>query len=62
MPSAPPVVRGFFPLDEELSLLPGPLTPRVVADVVHRGTGMPFPIAARDREGFPQGTASAASA
>jgi len=48
MPSAPPVVRGFFPLDEELSLLPGPLTPRLVEDLVHLGTWMPFPIAARN--------------
>ncbi len=40
MPSAPPVVRGFFPLDEELSLLPGPLTPRLVEDLVHLGTWM----------------------
>jgi hypothetical protein len=38
----------FSPLDEELSLLPGPLTPRLVDDLVHRGTWMPFPVAARN--------------
>ena len=48
MPSAPPVARGFFPLDEELSLVPGPLTPRLVEDLVHLGTWMPFPVSARN--------------
>ena len=42
------MARGFFPLDEELSLLPGPLTPRLVEDLVHLGTWMPFLLAARN--------------
>lgn len=42
MPSAPPVVRGFSPLDEELGLLPGSLTPTLVESTVRLGTWMPF--------------------
>lgn len=34
--------RVFFPLDEELKLLPGDLTPRVVESIVRLGTWMPF--------------------
>ncbi len=34
--------RGFFPLDEELGLLPGSLTPSLVEDLVRLGSWMPF--------------------
>lgn len=36
------VVRGFSPLDEELALLPGTLTPSLQEDLVRLGTRMPF--------------------
>jgi hypothetical protein len=39
------VERGFFPLDEELELLPGSLTPSLVEQVVHLATWMPFAVA-----------------
>ncbi len=42
MRSAPRVTRGFFPLDEELELLPGALTPSLVETIVRLGTWMPF--------------------
>ena len=34
--------QGFFPLDEELALLPGPLTPSLQETLVRLGTRMPF--------------------
>ena len=34
--------RGFSPLDEELDLLPGTLTPRLQDQLAHLGTWMPF--------------------
>ena len=41
-----PLVRnagqGFFPLDEELALLPGPLTPSLQEALVRLGARMPF--------------------
>lgn len=43
---APSVARGFFPLDEELALLPGSLTPRLQDDLTHLATWMPFAKAA----------------
>ena len=46
-PFAPPVVRGFSPLDEELALLPGPLTPGLQETLVRLGTVVPFGRAAR---------------
>jgi hypothetical protein len=52
----------FSPLDEELSLLPGPLTPRLIEDLVHRGTWMPFGVAARTLGRFPGVAVSEASA
>lgn len=55
-------MRVFSPLDEELSLLPGPLTPRLVEDLVHLGTWMPFPISARNLGRFHQVKVSEASA
>ncbi len=42
MPFAPIVSGGFFPLDEELQLLPGRLTPALAESLVHLGTWMPF--------------------
>ncbi len=42
MGSAPPAGRGFSPLDEELGLLPGSLTPSLVEDMVRLGSWMPF--------------------
>jgi hypothetical protein len=39
-------MRGFFPLDEELELLPGTVTPTVVEQLVRLGTWMPFAPAA----------------
>lgn len=43
----PPVVRGFSPLDEELALLPGTLTPSLVETAVRLGSWMPFPEGAK---------------
>jgi hypothetical protein len=40
-------VRGFFPLDEELQLMPGSLTPRAQEDLTHLATWMPFARAAQ---------------
>src|ERR1700687_1579221 len=34
--------QGFFPLDEELALLPGTLTPSLQEDMVRLGARMPF--------------------
>ena len=39
---APPVRRGFSPLDEELELEPGSLTPNLAEDMVLLGSWMPF--------------------
>lgn len=39
---APNAVQGFFPLDEELALLPGSLTPSLQEAMVRLGTRMPF--------------------
>jgi hypothetical protein len=39
--SAPAAARSFFPLDEELDLLPGSLTPRLVASLVRLGAEIP---------------------
>jgi len=41
------VVRGFSPLDEELALLPGALTPPLQETLVRLGTVLPFGRAAR---------------
>ncbi len=41
------MVRDFFPLDEELQLLPGSLTPRAQEDLTHLATWMPFARAAQ---------------
>ncbi len=50
MPVARVVASGFFPLDEELGLLPGKLTPRLQQSVVRMGTWMPFETAAGELE------------
>ena len=44
--SAPPARQGFSPLDDELALLPGRLTPRLLEELVHLATWMPFARAA----------------
>lgn len=42
MEYVPGVRWGFFPLDEELALLPGGLTPRLEEELTHLATWMPF--------------------
>jgi len=42
MPLAPSAGQGFFPLDEELALLPGSLTPSLQEVLVRLGARMPF--------------------
>src|SRR5437868_392014 len=42
MPPAPPAGRAFSPLDEELELGSGTLSPRLLESVVRLGTWMPF--------------------
>jgi len=46
MPSVRSVERSFFPLDEELELLPGSLTPYLHESLVRLGAWMPFKFAA----------------
>jgi hypothetical protein len=52
MPCVRPVRSAFSPLDEELALLPGQLTPRLQQSVVRLGTWMPFTRAAAALEFF----------
>ena len=52
MRSAPPAGRGFFPLDEELALAPGHLTPYLRESVVRRATWMSFVRAGREMAHF----------
>ena len=52
MPCARPVRSGFFPLDEELALLPGQLTPRLQQSVVRLGSWLPFAQAAEALQFF----------
>jgi hypothetical protein len=42
------VVRGFFPLDEELGLVPGQFTPRLQESLTRLGTWLPFRHAAAE--------------
>lgn len=42
MEPAPPVGQGFFPLDEELALQPGCLTPRQREHLAHLAVWMPY--------------------
>jgi hypothetical protein len=44
----------FFPLDDELELLPGALTPSLQEDLVHLGTWLPFAVAAQQLRRFRQ--------
>ena len=52
MASAQPAGRAFSPLDDELALLPGVLTPSLQEDLVHLGTWMPFERAAKEFKHF----------
>ena len=45
--SVRPVGPGFFPLDEELELEPGSLTPSLREDLVLLGSWMPFAAAGK---------------
>jgi hypothetical protein len=56
------VGRGFFPLDEELGLLPGVLTPQLQEQLAHLGTWMPFAPAAQMLRRFTGVEVSAATA
>lgn len=47
MGSVQPVATGFFPLDDELALLPGGLTPLLHEQLVRLGAWMPFGQAAK---------------
>jgi len=55
-------VRGFSPLDEELKLLPGDLTPSLQRSLVRLGTSMEFESAAKFLEHFTQTQISEATA
>jgi hypothetical protein len=46
------VGRAFFPLDDELALLPGALTPSLQEDLVRLGVWMPFGRAAQELAHF----------
>ena len=52
MPGAPPAAAGFSPLDEELGLLPGALTPPLQAHLSRLGVQFSFATAARELERF----------
>jgi hypothetical protein len=52
------VGRAFFPLDDELELLPGMLTPSLQEDLVHLGAWMPFDKAAQQLRRFRQSDVS----
>ncbi len=52
MPFVPNVATAFSPLDEELQLLPGQLTPHLHEQLVRVSTWMPFPRAVREFEWF----------
>lgn len=52
MGSARSAERAFFPLDDELALLPGTLTPSLQEDLVHLGTWMPFGRAVQELQRF----------
>ena len=52
MRCVPSVAWGFFPLDEELGLVPGHLTPRLQESLTRLGTWMPFGRAVKELEFF----------
>jgi hypothetical protein len=54
--------RAFFPLDEELALLPGQLTPLLQNHLAHLGTWMPFARAAQLLTDFTQVSVSESTA
>jgi hypothetical protein len=54
--------RGISPLDEELALLPGALTPHLQEELAHLGTWMPFAAAAAMLARFTQVAVSTATA
>jgi hypothetical protein len=58
MGSAQRVTPGFFPLDDELQLLPGGLTPRLQEQLTRLGAWMPFGKAAGMFEDFTRVTVS----
>jgi len=60
MGCVPPVAVGFFPLDEELELLPGQLTPRGQEQLVRLGAWMPFAQAVELFEDFTRVTVTEA--
>ncbi len=62
MLSAPSAGRGFSPLDDELALLPGAVTPSLVESMVRLGTWMPFYPAAKMLGHFTKVDISAATA
>src|SRR5215210_957798 len=63
MGSARPAHPGFFPLDEELALLPGNLTPRLQEALVRLSTQQPsFAKAARELTFFTGATVHADTA
>lgn len=62
MVCAQPVKQGFFPLDEELALLPGQLTPLLQDHLAHLGTWMPFAHAAQMLTRFTQVSVSESTA
>lgn len=55
------VVQGFFPLDEELALLPGALTPSLQEALVRLGSHMPFRAAVAELHFMKQVTTSEAT-
>lgn len=52
MGSARSAAQAFFPLDEELALLPGALTPNLQEDLVRLGAWLPFGRAAQELQHF----------
>ena len=58
MPSARSVSRAFFPLDDELQLLPGHLTPSLQEHLTRLSTWMPFQRAAKEFHWFTHVTVS----
>ena len=62
MASVRPAKRVFFPLDEQLALLPGQLTPLLQDHLTHLSTWMPFAKAARMLERFTGVSVSKATA
>jgi hypothetical protein len=62
MATAPLVAKGFFPLDSQLALLPGRLTPLLQDHLAHLGAWMPFAKAAALLECFTHTQVSESSA